>query len=58
MLSPWLLLLVAVYCGVQTIRDFRARNYLMAALGCLCVAAILFMPMQSRAVKFDLPASP
>ena len=58
MLQAIVLLLVWVYCVVQTIRDFRRRSYLMAAVGVLFVVAIavfVTIPIQTHAVKIDLP---
>jgi hypothetical protein len=52
---PWLLLLVAVYCAVQIVRDFRKRAYWMAALGLLCLALLLLTPIPGNVVKLDLP---
>ena len=52
------LLLVAVYCLVQAVRDVRAKHYAMAALGFLCAALLLLMPIRSQVVKLDLPAQP
>ena len=60
-LSPFwagALLLVAVYCLVQAIRDIRSKHYAMAALGFLCAALLLLMPIRSEAVKLDLPQQP
>lgn len=55
MLWPWLLLLVAVYCVVQIVRDYRAKNYTMAIVGIFCLILLLFTPLQSHAVKLDIP---
>lgn len=53
----WLLLLVAVYCAIQIVRDFRRRAYWMAAFGLICLALLLLTPMQTHAVKLNLPMS-
>jgi hypothetical protein len=50
------LLAVAIYCAAQAIRDFRKGNYAMAAAGAACVALLLLVPLQSHAIKLDLPA--
>ena len=52
------LLLVAVYCLVQAVRDVRGRHYAMAAFGFLCAALLLLMPIRSQVVKLDLPEQP
>jgi hypothetical protein len=60
-LSPFwtaALLLIAVYCLVQAIRDIRGKHYAMAALGFLCAALLLLMPIRSQVVKLDLPEQP
>ena len=49
------LLLVAAYCAVQAIRDFRRRNYVLAVAGLACLLLLLLTPIQTHAVKFDLP---
>ena len=58
MLQAIVLLMAWVYCVVQTIRDFRRRSYLMAAVGVLFVVAIavfVTIPIETHAVKIDLP---
>lgn len=55
MLWPWALLLVAGYCIVQMMRDCRRGYYLMAIVGAICLAVILFVPIQPHAVKLDVP---
>lgn len=55
MVWPAILLLVAVYCLVQIVRDVRARNYSMAAAGGICLALLVLVPIQSSAVKLDVP---
>lgn len=57
-LSPFwagALLLVAVYCFVQAVRDLRGKHFAMAAFGFLCAALLLLVPIGSHAVKLDLP---
>jgi hypothetical protein len=51
---PWMLLLVAVYCLVQIIRDYRSGNYLMAVAGGICLVLLVITPIQSYAVKSDV----
>lgn len=60
-MAAWMvgLFLVAIYCAVQAVRDFRRGAYAMAAAGAACALLLLLMPIESQAVKFDLPhASP
>ena len=54
----WLvaLLTVTIFCIVQAIRDFRAKNYAWAAAAAISAALLLSMPIQTHAVKIDLPA--
>ncbi len=53
------LFLVAVYCVVQTVRDYRRGAYVMAAAGAACALLLVLLPIESHAVKIDLPrASP
>jgi hypothetical protein len=48
-------LLTAAYCIVRAILDIRQRQYVWAAVGFILSAAILFMPVQTHAVKVELP---
>lgn len=48
---------VTIYCIVQAVRDFRAKRYAWAAVAAICAVLLLTMPIQSHAVKIDLPAS-
>ena len=50
------LLAVCIYCTAQAVRDFRRGNYAMAAAGAACVVLLLLIPIQSHAIKLDLPA--
>ncbi len=50
-----LMLLVAAYCIVQIVRDYRRGDYVMAAAGLACVLLLLLTPVQGHAVKLDLP---
>ena len=52
------LLAILAYCVIQIVRDLRRRNYGMAALGLACTAALAFAPIQTHAVKIDLPMAP
>ena len=53
----WALLLVAIYCGVQAVRDFRRGSYAMAVAGAACALLLLLIPIQSHAIKLDIPFS-
>ncbi len=57
--GQWLLipLFVSVYCMIQTVRDLRRRNYLVAALGAVCVLLLWLVPIESNAIKLDLPVN-
>ena len=60
-MAAWMvvLLLVSIYCVAQAVRDYRRGAYVMAAAGAACALALLLLPIESRAVKLDLPrASP
>jgi hypothetical protein len=57
MLLPWGLVLVAVYCLVQMVRDYRSGNYLMVIAGAICLALLALMPIQSHAVKLNVSTS-
>ena len=48
---------VIVYCVAQAVRDLRAKRYAWAAAAVLSVALLLSMPVQTHAVKVDLPAA-
>jgi len=50
------LLLVAVYCIWQSVRDFRRGERAMGLLGAVCAGLILLMPIKTHAVKVDLIA--
>ena len=52
------LLAILIYCVIQIVRDLRRRNYGMAALGLACIAALSLAPIQTHAVKIDLPMAP
>lgn len=56
--SFWMVALAAVtiYCIVQAVRDFRERRYAWAAAAAASALLLLTMPVQTHAVKIDLPA--
>jgi hypothetical protein len=48
-----------VYCVAQMIRDVRAKRYAWAAAAAIAAILLLMMPIQTHAMKVDLPmASP
>jgi hypothetical protein len=49
------MLVVVVYCLSQAVRDFRRGERAMGLLGAVCAGFILFMPIQTHAVKVTLP---
>lgn len=55
--SFYLVLLVAVFCFVQAVRDFRRRDYVWAGLNCIAALILLSMPFPTHAVIIDLPSS-
>lgn len=46
---------VAIYCVVQAVRDFRAKRFAWAAAAAVSAALLLMMPVQTHAVKIELP---
>lgn len=48
-------LLAAVYCIIKAIIDLRARRYAWGILGLASAAVFLLAPIQTHAVKMDLP---
>ena len=52
----WWIGLVMIYLIVLAVRDFRAKNYVWAALSAIAVVGAAFLPMQSHSVTIDLPA--
>ncbi len=55
----WMLagLCAGIYCIARAIRDFRDGNYIWTVLGILSGAVFLLTPIQSHAVKIDLPTT-
>jgi hypothetical protein len=43
------------YCIARGIADLRAKKYVWAALGIVVAGALLMTPIQTHAVKMDLP---
>ena len=46
---------VAAYCIVRAVIDLREKRYIWAVIGILAGAAILLTPIQTHAVKVELP---
>lgn len=53
----WTVLLMAVFCAGQVIRDVRRRNYPMAVLATLCMLLVLSTPIGSFTARVELPRS-
>ena len=54
----WLMIVVTVFCGVRTYRDFAAGNVTWGVISLLVtIAAIvaITIPIPTHAVKIDLP---
>jgi len=50
-------LAAAVYCVAKAVIDLRARRYVWGVVGLLSAAVFLVMPIQTHAVKVDLPVA-
>lgn len=48
---------VIVYCVAQAVRDFRAKRHVWGAAAAVAALLLLTMPVQTHAVKIDLPAA-
>jgi multisubunit Na+/H+ antiporter MnhG subunit len=46
---------ISIYCVVQIVRDFRRRNYILAGLGLACLVVFLTAPIETHAVRYDVP---
>jgi hypothetical protein len=49
------MLVVAIYCICQAVRDFRRGERAMGLVGVVCAAFILLMPVQNQPVSITLP---
>lgn len=47
----------AIYCIAKAVVDLRARRYGWGIVGLLSAVVFLVTPMQTHAVKIDLPAA-
>ncbi|HEY6815767.1 MAG TPA: hypothetical protein VI168_09535 [Croceibacterium sp.] len=54
-LYPALLVLVAIFCLVQAVRDFRHRHYVWSGLNVISAAILLLIPFPTHSVAIDLP---
>ena len=54
-LSLSLLFWAAIYCLARAVVDLRSRRYWWAAAALLSLVGILTVPVQTHAVKIDLP---
>ena len=50
-------LLAGIYCIARAIVALRMRKYVWGVMGIASAAIFLLTPIQSHAVKFDLPAN-
>ena len=58
-MNAWMLAVLAVggYCLARGVFDLRQRRFTWGALGILAGLLLWFTPIQSHAVKYDLPSS-
>ena len=45
----------AAYCIARAVIDLREKRFVWAAIGAVVGAAILFTPIQTHAIKVELP---
>lgn len=50
-------LAAAIYCIAKAVIDLRARRYGWGIVGLLSAAVFLLTPIQTHAVKVDLPVA-
>ena len=48
-------LMAALFCIARAVVDLRARKYGWGLLGLVSAAIFLLVPIQTHAVKYDLP---
>jgi hypothetical protein len=46
---------VIIYCIWQAVRDFRRGERAMGLFGAVCAGVLMMLPIQSQAIKIDLP---
>ena len=51
----WVGLAVAIFCIVRGIVDLRDQRYIWGIVGIVAGLALLLIPIQTRAVKMDIP---
>ncbi len=60
-MSEWqfvgLVAVVGVFCLVRGLVDLRARRYAWGAIGVVIGVTVLCMPVQTHAIKIDLPVN-
>ncbi len=50
-------LVAAIYCIAKAVIDLRASRYAWGIVGLLSAVVFLMTPIQTHAVKIDLPAA-
>jgi hypothetical protein len=57
LMNAWVLagLAVALYCIARGVVDLRQRRFVWGALGIVSGLVLMTTPIQSHAVKYDLP---
>jgi hypothetical protein len=56
-IQGWLMIVVTIFCGVRTYRDFAARNVRWGVISLLVTIAgivVITIPVPTHAVKVDL----
>lgn len=51
-------MIATIYCIVRAAVDLRQKRYVWAAIGACCAALLLLAPIETHAVKIDLPQTP
>jgi len=57
-MQGWLMIVVAIFCGVRTYRDFAAGDVIWGVASLLVTVAaigVITIPIPTHAVKVDLP---
>lgn len=50
-------LAAAIYCITKAVIDLRGRRHVWGIVGLISAGVFLLTPIQTRAVKIDLPAA-
>jgi hypothetical protein len=50
-------LLAAIYCLTKAVIDLRAGRYVWGVVGLISAAVFMLTPVQTHAVKVDLPVA-